>query len=260
MIDSKDQHWEWFAFGSVKTTDYGVWVSGEDSFTAPERDIEDIVIPGRNGTLTIDNGRWKNITISYPCYMSENFMQDFQAFKYDLLTKRGYLKLVDSYHPNYYRKARLKGGITPTTGPYNRSAKFTVSFDCWPQLYLAAGDEPIVITGGSGTITGNVARVYETAARPVVQIMVSPSTGTKSGSVTIGSTTISFSGLPYTFGIDPPVTIDCEARTIERGGVSVAEYFTLDSDDFFYLMWPSSAVSYTGDVLSVSVTPRWWTL
>ena len=41
-------------FGGVDTKNYGVVIDGEAVFDAPERDVEVVTIPGRNGTLQID--------------------------------------------------------------------------------------------------------------------------------------------------------------------------------------------------------------
>lgn len=254
-----DQHWEWFVYGNKdKSSNYGVWVSGEDTFVVPERDVEVFEVPGRNGTLTLDNGRWKNVRITYHCFMSGDFREGFDAFKNDIIMMTGYNTLFDTYRPDGYRKARLVGGIVPKPGPYNRSAKFDITFDCWPQFYLFSGDTSQGIQSG-GTLTGVPRGSY---SRPKVNILfpLEPRSGNVSGSVTIGDRTISFSNLSKPSTTSGFLQIDCEARTIKVGDNDVSSKFTLDDGDFFEITPPSVPVSFTGDVSAVSITPRWWTL
>lgn len=254
--DFSDQHWEWFSFGGVVTNSYGVWISGEDTFPVPERDVEVFEVPGRNGTLSMDNGRWKNVRITYHCFMSGNFREDFDNFRNDVLMKTGYNTLYDTYRPEGYRKARLVGGVFPNTGPYNRSAKFDLTFDCWPQFYLWSGNTGIAVQSGS-ELTGVPRGSY---SRPKVQFLFATGSGNVAGTLTIGDKSISFSDLARPSTSSGPLEIDCENRTIRVGGTDVSSKFTLDDGDFFDITPPSVLVTFTGDILGVSITPRWWTL
>ena len=258
------QFHEYFTYDSLKSCDYGVWISGENTFVAPERDVEIIEVPGRNGTLSIDNGRWKNIQFVYPCFMSGDFLTNFQTFKAKLLTKKGYLKLEDTYHSGYYRMARVRAGIVPKPGAYNKSAKFNVAFDCWPQLFLTSGDTVQTIVS-SGSITGGPADVGATPALPEITIYLkNPTTySAKTGSITVGTRTISFTSLPYLSGYSDEVTINCEEKEITQETitpgipVSVASYFT---GDFPNLTQQTVSVSYSGDIRKLEIKPRWWTI
>ena len=262
-MNENHQHFEYFVFGGLKSTDYGVWISGESTFNAPERDVDVIEIPGRNGTLTMDNGRWKNVQITYPCFFSGNFKEDFDTFKNAILPKYGYLKLEDTYHPTGYRMARLMGGIKPKTGPYNRSAQFELTFDCWPQFYLNAGTIfPGQIEMYSGGTIDNVP--LASYSQPLVRVYFdNPFTyGNKSGSVTFGDRTITFTDVPYTNSNERFFVIDSEAKTITKSisGVTTDISSYCDAPDgFFEILPPSTQVSSTG-VLTMQIVPRWWSL
>lgn len=256
------QHWEFFTFDGLKSSDYGIWISGENSFYTPERDVTVVEIPGRNGSLTLDNGRWKNVRIDYPCFMSNDFKEGFDAFKNAILPKLGYLRLEDTYHPTGYRKARFLGGIKPKTGPYNRSAEFTLSFDAWPQFYLfpqgSIFPESIIINGG-GTID-NVPLVSYSQPQVTVYFANPLVYETKSGSVTIGDHTMTFTDVPYTSSKARGFVIDSEAKTITMSinGVST-DISSYCSGEFFEILPPSTEVSSTGAAYLV-ITPRWWSL
>lgn len=262
-----NQYHEYFTFDGVKSCDYGVWISGEATFNAPERDVNVVEIPGRNGTLTLDNGRWKNVKVTYPCYMSGDFMSGFDAFKNAILPKYGYLQLSDTYHTNGYRMARIYGGIQPKTGPYNKSAKFDITFDCWPQFYLkpagALYPDSVSITGGSGTISNIPTASY---SKPNVVLYVASPTSyvNKSGSITVGDQTITFTNLPYRSTWGTAVSINCEKKTITARinavTTDVSEYFELTTGDWFSIVPPSTAVSYTGNVQNLLIQPYWWQL
>ena len=52
-----------FIFDGINSLDYGIYITGEAVYNAPERDVEMISIPGRNGEFALDNGRFNNIRL-----------------------------------------------------------------------------------------------------------------------------------------------------------------------------------------------------
>lgn len=149
-------------FDSVDTLDYGVVIDGEAVFDAPERDVEVVTIPGRNGTLQIDNGRFENIDVTYPASIWADAHGDFKTKIRDLrnafASKRGYKRLTDTYHPDEYRLGVFKAGLECDPGVYNTAAKFDIVFDCKPQRFLTSGETVVDITSAAAqTLTGNPA-------------------------------------------------------------------------------------------------------
>ena len=132
-----------FIFGDVNSVNYGVWLTGSGTFSAPERDVEMVPVPGRNGDLIIDNGRWNNITVTYPANIPHGFDDKFSAFRSAMCRQRGYQRLEDTYHPDEYRLASFSDGFIPETIPLNRGGEFDIVFNCKPQRFLKAGDKPI---------------------------------------------------------------------------------------------------------------------
>ena len=96
-------------FGGVNSADYGVYITGSGVYNAPKRAVENIVVPGRNGLLTIDQGRYENITVEYPAFAfgktREEFQQKITAFRNAIMSQIGYQRLEDTYHPDEYRMA-----------------------------------------------------------------------------------------------------------------------------------------------------------
>lgn len=251
------QYHEYFTFDGVKSCDYGVWISGENTFNAPERDVEIVEIPGRNGTLTLDNGRFKNFNITYPCYMSGDFLSDFDTFKNAILTKYGYLKLTDTYHPDGYRMARITKGIQPTPGPYNKSAKFELTFDCWPQFWLDSGRSYTTLSA-SGSITNPT----KFPAYPLIEM--SWTSGSGSATITIGGKTLTVTSPTYS-----PFYIDCETKRayyLLGGNPNMPVYkddaVSAANGEFPVINTPGSLYSYSANsnTMVVKVMPRWWQL
>lgn len=143
-------------FGGVNSADYGVYITGSGVYDAPKRAVENIVVPGRNGLLTIDQGRYENITVEYPAFAfgktREEFRQKIAAFRNAIMSQIGYQRLEDTYHPEEYRMALYAEGLDVDVKPYGSSGKFTLSFNCKPQRYLKDGEQPLQIASGENLI------------------------------------------------------------------------------------------------------------
>ena len=140
-----------FTFGDVVSTDYGVQILGEGVFNAPERVVEMIEIPGRNGTFALDKGRFENIEVTYPATLIADNVTDFAEALSDLrnalCSKRGYMRLEDDYHPDEYRMAVYKEGLE-VDEEVLRVGKFNIKFDCKPQRFLTSGETAVSVDSG----------------------------------------------------------------------------------------------------------------
>ena len=47
-------NWGQIIFGGVDSSDYGIYISGEAVYNAPQRAVEFVDVPGRNGAIAID--------------------------------------------------------------------------------------------------------------------------------------------------------------------------------------------------------------
>ena len=131
-------------FGGIDSADYNVWISGSDAFSAPERDVEYVSVPGRNGDLVIDNGKWNNIRITYPAFIPKGFESQIDNFRSEMMKLTGYHRLEDSYHPDEFRMASFSYGISPSRiGAFLRNGEFPLTFNCKPQRFLKSGETPI---------------------------------------------------------------------------------------------------------------------
>ena len=55
----------YFMIEGTSSADFGVVVESADVFGAPARVYEEVAVPGRNGTLLFDEGRYENTEIQY---------------------------------------------------------------------------------------------------------------------------------------------------------------------------------------------------
>ena len=139
-------------FGGVNSANYGIYITGSGVYNAPKRAVENIVVPGRNGLLTIDQGRYENITVEYPAFAfgktREEFQQKITAFRNAIMSQIGYQRLEDTYHPDEYRMALYAEGLNVDVKPYGSSGKFTLSFNCKPQRFLRDGEHTVAKANG----------------------------------------------------------------------------------------------------------------
>lgn len=139
-------------FGGVNSADFGIYISGEGVFNAPKRDVEMISIPGRNGEIALDKGRYENIEVTYPAFNYEadysDFAQNLADFRNAICSQVGYQRLTDTFHPDEYRMATYIDGLEIKPIKYNTASEFEITFNCKPQRWLTSGETPVVVTSG----------------------------------------------------------------------------------------------------------------
>ena len=230
-------------YGGLQSDSYGVNISGEGTYDAPERQADVIQIPGRNGDLVIDRGRYNNIQITYPAFITESFASRFDTFRAAMLNKTGYNRLEDTYHPDEYRMATLTGAITADTGAYNKIGSFKLVFNCQPQRWLKSGETETTLTS-SGTITNPTAY----ASKPLLKVY-------GYGNLGIGSMTITIASPGYSY-----LYIDCEAMDAYNGATPLNHKITLSGNEFPELAPGPNSISLGSGITKVLITPRWWTI
>ena len=144
-----------FTFNGIDSKDYGIYITGEAVYNAPERDVEFITIPGRNGDFALDHGRYSNIEVTYPAgFFGEDeadFTQGIADIRNILCSQKGYLRLEDEYNPGEYRMAVYKSGLEVSPAAL-KGGEFDITFVCKPQRFLTTGETPVSLSSGD-TIT-----------------------------------------------------------------------------------------------------------
>ena len=228
-------------FGGKSSREYGIYISGAQTFGAPERDVETVDIPGRNGSLIIDNGRLKNITVSYPAYIRSDFPRMATAARNWLLAEAGYRRLEDTYSPDFYRMARFSGPLDFDTQFLNRSAECTLSFDCMPQRFDKRGEYTIRLQSPKTLINP-----YPFTALPLIRVY-----GSGAGNLMVGNTVVQVKA------IDGYMDLDCDTQNAYKGSVNCnAQIYAPD----FPQLEGKTGISWDGKIDHVEITPRWWTI
>ena len=171
-----------FTYDGMNSADFDLYIAGDSVYDAPTRDMDMITIPGRNGQLSIDQGRFENITVTYPCFIwadtQEEFRTKARAIRNWLCAKTSYFKLSDEYNPESYRLGIYKSGLEVEPIFYNRAGRFELSFDCKPQRFLLSGDEPITLGewGETETYSGSIVSFdgTETTAIKSLKVNITP--------------------------------------------------------------------------------------
>lgn len=138
-------------FDGESSSSYGVYITGEAVYNAPEREVEMISIPGRNGAFALDKGRFENISVTYPAGIFADNERDFAEaisdFRNFLCSKKGYVRLTDDYNPAEYRMAIYKSGLE-VSPVQSKAGEFEITFDCKPQRFLMSGDQAMPVSSG----------------------------------------------------------------------------------------------------------------
>ena len=233
-------HKFWYAGRCCR--DFGIYVSGQNTFNGPEKDYETQEIPGRNGALLISKNRYKNISVSYPAFIRSKFCVNSDGARAWLLGTKGYQKLEDDYHPDTYRLAHFSGPIDFDMRFLNRSGEVELIFDCKPQRFLKSGEFPIKIQSGQ-----SLYNAWQPAL-PLIQI-----TGIGDGQLVVGKNTVNITGMTGNLMLDSEVQNAYDGTTNKNNSISILGGFPM-------LQHGESLISYSGGITAVNITPRWWML
>lgn len=233
-----------FSFGGVDFTparlrNYSMSVDGSDTFLTPEWDYEFVEIPGRNGSLTFDNNRMKNVKLVFHCFIRENFTQNFRDVMNTLAHVHGYAKLKYSDDPDYFRMAVLDLKTSATTGSFNKSGSFDLVFTCRPERFYDAGDEFREFNVTSGT-SGSDDPIFATTfpSEPVFRVY-GYGTVTYSYQGNEYYRTITVSQHPYAY-----VDIDSQSMTASYEDINLSSYVSLPYGYPKLVGWTNNYISW----------------
>lgn len=231
---------QFLTYAGRSTKEFGIFISGEGTFSSPERNTSSQEVPGRNGALLFDMGNYKNIPVKYPSFIINGLPTRIRDFLNFAGAQIGYQRLEDTYHPYEFRMAKFKTNPSIDTAGYmNRSGKFTLEFDCKPQRFLKSGEE-ITTLEADGVILNRTLQ----NAKPLLRVY-----GT-AGAIEIGAETIEIST------IDDYVDIDCEIMDAYKGAVNCNQNVSFTDD--IVLSPGENNISLSGGITKIEITPRWF--
>lgn len=233
---------DYFVFDGISSKDFGIYIADGNVEDSPSRSVETYKIPGKNGTLTIDNGRFNNINLSYTVYADQNIVQNISALRAALATKIGSLRLEDTRHPDEFRIARYSSGLKMKS--FDKvSGAATITFDCDPQRFLKIGEDEITIpVGGMELLNPTLF-----GAKPLIKVL--PTNTSAVVSVGAYNISIDFAGAW--------IEIDCETMNAYSGLVSRNGNVTIP--DGTEIAPGAQNISLT-NISNAIIIPRWWTI
>lgn len=231
-------------FNGQNSLDYGLYVSGNQTFNSAEKDYSKVSVPGRNGDLLVFNKRYKNVNMVYDAILIENYEENTERVRAWLMSADGYCRLEDTYHPNEFRIASFSGPIDFDTKMLE-AGETTLTFDCKPQRWLKSGEQITLITPDNNRSIVNPT-LFE--SKPLLRIY-----GTGQILIGTGNITINEQGSEY-IDIDCDI-MDCYEGLVNRNGnVTISKWPTFTAGNN-YVVFPDNS-----NITKIYVTPRWWTL
>ena len=225
-------------FGGVNLLDYGAFSIYCNVLDTPRRSVNVLDVPGRNGSLLFDNGKYDDVARTYVIVCDT--YDHLRTLTAALAAVVGYARLTDGYDPDMYMTARLDGFTSPIF--FASGCRIEVRFVRKPQKFLVLGESLVAYEKNA-----KLSNPTNYTALPLVRV-----TGT--GTVTIGSETITInSNSSY-------IDIDCETQNAFNAGTNLNGNISLTSGAFFSLKPGSSGLTYVNSITEVKIAPRWWTL
>lgn len=231
---------DFFTFGDIDSKLYEVGIYGDKLADPPERDREYISVPGKNGDIIVDNGRYNNKVVTYKAYIINKYNANIAGLRNALLSYKDYQRLEDTVNPDEFRMAVALPFEVDEVGVL-RAGEFTIQFNCKPQRYLKSGEQDIEITSNTSIFSE-----YTEPALPLIRAY-----GT--GSFTIGGITVQItSANSYT-------DIDCELMEAYKDTLATNcnANIVLTNGKFPQLNSGDNAITLSG-ITKLIIKPRWW--
>lgn len=228
----------WLTFDGVSTKDFGVYINGAGTYNAPARNREVISVPGRNGDLIIDNGRYENTDVVYHAFIYRNFSVNVEGLRNLLLSRTGYRRIEDTYHPNEFRMGVYNGDFSADVVEWLEAGEFDLTFNCKPQRFLKSGEDAMTITANT-TILNDTGQT----AKPLLRVYGAGTFSCNSKNFMISSSDV------YT-------DIDCDIMDAYKGTLNKNQYVS----GIFPELVPGENSISIGTVSSIELIPRWWVL
>lgn len=229
-------------YNGKSLTDFACHVDELDSLVRPDWDTTKIEIPGRNGDLTLSNGRFKNVTLSYDCMIAKDFLSNYASLLAFLKQDANYHKLETDSEKDTFRMATVADISDPKIGAWFQRGTFTLKFDCKPQRFLKSGNDSFEIKNGSSFFNQYLFPTF-----PILRVY--------------GWGTIKINNYQLLLNKDtttPYIDIDCDLKDAYYGSLNRNSFLEITS---WPMLDPGNNVVELGDnIEKVEITPRWWTI
>lgn len=228
----------YFSYYGQLSSDFGLVISEKNIYSAPQRDMEFVSVPGRNGDILIDHGRFQNLEVSYTVSF-KNAKEKAPAIRQWLTGHTGYTGLMDSYQPGYFRIASYASKLDIQELIENVGTAKIV-FNCKPFRYRLDGISGITVTESGTSLTNPEAYASEP------QIMV------------YGSGDIAIHINRETYAIKDAVNgmiLNSELMSVHKGSILLNDH--INFSEFPTLAPGENMIQWSGNVTKLIITPNW---
>lgn len=227
-----------FTFNGKPSSEYGVYLRTRPDIPTAERDVETLDIPGAAKPLLIDHGGYKAQNIEIEAYINNETNLD--AVRGWLA---GYGEMIFSTEPNCAYHIYITGSVEyEHVGRTLRSRSIIVPCTLMPFRYVYPSPADVTISTSGGTIE-NPGTVF---SQPKLKI-------TGSGDFTVVVNGYSIDGRSITGG----AIVDCELQETFTPDETQSLNGSFVMDEFPVLKPGTNAITWTGDVTKIEITPRW---
>ncbi len=229
-------------FKDHSSLEFGLLISDKGSYKGASRDISYTSVPGRNGDLITDNGRYKNVNIPYKLTLLNNTEREFVELTHQikgwLLAEQGYFRLWDSYDKKYFRLGSYSDEVD-IEQELRDLGGLSLTFNCKPFKYSFEGQQPVVFTA-AGTLYNS----EFFPSLPYIKI-----TGSGTVTLTINNNAFVFKG------IEEYIEIDSEIMNAYKG--TQPQNNKMTGAAFPTLLPGNNVISWVGNIKKLEIVPRW---
>jgi len=231
-----------FSYKGIRSKDMHLRVLNDISFASPKRDVNLVQVPGRDGDLIMDNGRFESVIRSIPCRIEAPAGTDVESLINGinnwLIKDAGLHPFTWENDPDFTYLASIEGAVV-NQRVLSHYGKTVIDFKLHPIKYLESSLTERQITSGT-----NVENPFNIEAKPILRIV-------GEGDITI---TIDRRELVLQ-GIAGGCIVDSETQTI----TNLDRHITLFERMFspFPTLQPgNNPITFTGNAAQVFITPR----
>lgn len=244
-----------FTFNGQDSRDFGIYIISKQSYDKPARDMSFEPVPGRNGSVIIDNGGYKNLDVNLglrlfaksvvPDWGNHDFAESYKKVVDWLMVTPDYYEYTDTYDPDYYRLGCVKSGLK-VTQRHKDVADISLSLSFKPYKYRL-GSETIEVTE-----TTTVHNNENSESLPIVRIY----TNATYDSSTTTHHNFAFNGTLFRVdNINGYVDIDSETMNVYKNAHSMNNNYY--NETFPTLRVGNNTISPATNVSKIVITPRW---
>lgn len=225
---------EYFTWNGIRSTAYGVYVSEQPPIMMPNERIEFEEIAGKSGSVAIVEGEkvYNDITMPVVCWA--NSAEEVRRFVQHI---RGAGRIEFPNIPEGYYKGRLEQAVEIKRWKRTNVREFTLTFRCEPYIYIHGNHDITMRTHGK------IRNHFNEDALPIMTI---------SGR---GDMALSVNGRLITLtNIAGSITLNSAIEEAYNGTISMNAQV---SGEFPRFSPGENAISWTGNISSIVITPNW---